>query len=309
MKENLHDVSLTTVLYNSAEGLRECLESVRPYVLGDFAEYIIVDNASPDNSLKIAKTVLPEAAFLEAGKNLGFAGGCNFAYPHIKGRYWMLLNPDTVVPENGLRRLVAWMDAHPEIGIGSPNIEGDKGEFGCPGRSFPSLSKSLLELFRLHLLFPKSWREKIFMGSYSDNGNLLYVDWVVGAAVIVRPEAIKDVGLLSEEVLIYGEDSEWCWRFQKAGWRVGICGEVTIIHNEGQSGLKTWGSVDRLRRIWAGIYDSCQMRRGKLYSLALKLVNTLSFAIESYNPRRDQNFRNHIRQILKAHLALLKDNH
>lgn len=301
-------VSITTVLYNSAQGLQECLESVRSDVLSGFAEYLIIDNDSPDNSVKIVEEFLPEAKLLRAGQNLGFAGGCNFAYPHIKGRYWMLLNPDTIVPPNGLKKLVDWMETHPEIGIASPNLTGEGGEPACPGRSFPSISLSLLELTRLHLLLPRSWRERYFMGSYSTNQtNLFYVDWVVGAAMIARREAIEEAGLLSEEILIFGEDSEWCWRIQKAGWRVGLCSDVCVIHNEGQSGLKTWGEAERLNRIWKGIYDSCRMRRGQNYANLLKLINIFGFAIETYHPRRSKSHRESSRQILEAHFALFKD--
>jgi hypothetical protein len=301
-------VSLTTVLYNSAQGLRECLESVRPAVLSGFAQHIIVDNASPDNSVEIVKEVLPEARLLDAGKNLGFAGGCNYAWSHAKGRYWMLLNPDTIVPEDGLQKFVEWMDRHPELGAASPEIIYSNGWRWCPGRAFPSLSRALVQLFRLHLLLPKRVRAKWLQGGYAkdEDEDLLDVDYVPGAAMLLRREAVEAAGLLSEEVLIYGEDSEWCWRIKKAGWKIGVCSQILFKHDEGQSTLRTWGDQERTKRIWAGIYDSCRIVKGKTYTRLLMLVNTLSFALESFHPFRLKENRQSSRKILNAHIALLK---
>ena len=127
MTNNNPNISITVIAYNSAGGLRDCLHSVVDDVRVGFAELLIVDNASPDESASIVAEEFPEAKLISSGKNLGFAGGCNRAWPHAKGAYWLLLNPDVIVPIGGLKGLATWMDKHPRVGAASPQLRGDDG--------------------------------------------------------------------------------------------------------------------------------------------------------------------------------------
>ena len=306
MSESLPVVSITVVLYNSAQCLREALLSVREDVRSGFAELLVVDNASPDEGAEIVEREFPEARLIRSDSNRKFAGGCNLAWPYVRGRYWLLLNPDAVVPQNGLRELVAWMDKQPELGAASPKLLGKQGQDQCAGRRFQSISRSILELTRLHLLLTKRARANMFLGSYWNGSDHTDVDWVPGAALIARREAVQDAGLLSEEVLFYGEDSEWCWRIRKAGWRIGVCGQVSFEHEEGQSTSRTWDDEERSQRMWRGIYDACRLMRGSLYTKLLTALNATAFAIEAFDPRRGAQDRLKSRKLLEAHLTLLK---
>jgi len=299
------DVSITVVAYNSAECLHETLASVREDVRSGLAEVLVVDNASPDESAEIVANEFPEARLIRSETNRGFAGGCNFAWPEARGRYWLLLNPDAVTPPDGLRTLVNWMDTHPEIGAASPEL-GDGWDGGqCPGRPFPSLSVSLLQLSRLHLLLSSEKRARLLGGHYSAGKDQYDVGFVPGTAMIVRREAIEQAGLLSEDVLIYGEDSEWCARIRRSGWRIGVCAQVSVKHPEGRSTLRTWGEKERTRRIWAGIYDSCRIVRGATYTKLLMMVNAIAFAVEAVHPGRPKVYRENSQKLLRAHLTLL----
>mgnify|MGYP003512928304 CR=1 FL=1 len=133
-------VSITVVAYNSDHCLRECLSSIRGAVLEGYSELVVVDNASPDRSARIVAEDFPEATLLRSEMNRGFAGGCNLAWPFVRGRYWLLLNPDVVVPASGLARLADWMDRHPELGVGSPELMDSTGRVISVARRFPSLS-------------------------------------------------------------------------------------------------------------------------------------------------------------------------
>src|SRR4051812_13186248 len=113
------DLSITLVVWNALPRLRDCLDSIAPDVADGFAELIAADNASPDESADTVAAAIPGANVIRMDENRGFAGGVNRTWPHVHGRYWLLLNPDTVVPPGGLRAFVAWMDDHPEIGIAS----------------------------------------------------------------------------------------------------------------------------------------------------------------------------------------------
>lgn len=298
-------VTITVVLYNSADCIRACLSSVVEDVRNGIAELLVVDNDSPDDGAAIVAREFPEARLLRSSVNRGFAGGCNYSWPEARGRYWLLLNPDAVAPQGGIESLVEWMELHPDIGAASPELADSHGNPCCPGRPFPSISRSLLEMTRLHLLLPRQRRNKFMQGHYSAGEDQLDVGFVPGTALIVRREVVEQAGLLSEQVLIYGEDSEWCWRIRNAGWGIGVCSRVCFRHDEGQSTLRTWGDEERTRRIWAGLYDSCRLVRGRVYAYVLMVINTLAFAVEAMHPGRPQFHRRNSSKLLRAHTALL----
>ena len=300
-------VSITVVVYNSDRSLRRCLSSVRHLVLQGFAQLIVVDNASPDHSARIVAEEFPEVTLLCSETNRGFAGGCNLAWPRVRGRYWLLLNPDVSVPRGGLEGLVEWMDAHSRLGAASPELVDEAGNPACAGRRFQSLTRTLLEMSRLHLLLPRRRRAELFLGSYwTGDRDHLDVDFVPGTAMIVRREVVKMVGLLSESLPMYGEDTEWCWRIRKAGWRIGVCSALRFRHDEGESAIRTWGETDRRGRMWRGIYASCARMRGSAYCRMLMVANAVAFAIETLHPWRTPEQRAQSRKHLHAHATLLR---
>lgn len=299
-------VSITVVAYNSARCLPNCLRALRGDIERGFAELTVVDNASPDDSAQIVEHEFPEATLVRSETNRKYAGGCNLGWARARGRYWLLLNPDCLIPEGGLSLLVDWMDRHPEVGAASPELIDSNGRVQAAGRRFQSIWRSLLEMSRLHLLLPAEVRANLLLGSYWNGGEHLDVDWVPGTALIARREAVEDAGLLSENVLFYGEDSEWCWRIRNAGWRIGVCGATRFLHDEGQSTARTWDEEERSRRMLLGVYDASRLMRGPLYAKILMAVNALAFAIETYRPFRPANQRTHSRKLLQAHLNLLR---
>jgi GT2 family glycosyltransferase len=296
-------VSVTVVAYNSASCIEECVVSVCGDVHRGFAEIFVVDNASPDDSVKIAKRACPQTTIIHATENRYFAAGCNLSWPQVRGDYWLLLNPDVTVPPGGLRKLVTWMDNHPEIGAATPNLVDATGRLGAPARSFPSLWLAFLRITRLHRLIGRRRRANLFLGSYFPGGEHLDVGWVTGAALIVRREVVQRVGLLSEAVPMYGEDSEWCWRIRQGGYRIAMVDQVWTHSGEGSTRL-TWSADERRERIWRGIYASCRYRRGTPYTIVLWLVNLLGFAIEVILLNRSRQQRETSRAILVTHLRL-----
>ena len=300
-------VSITVVAYNSDHCLRHCLSSVRGSVREGFAELIVVDNASPDQSARIVADEFPEAILVRSESNRGFAGGCNLAWPYVSGPYWLLLNPDVIVPSGGLEGLVQWMEEHPEIGAASPGLVDGTGHAASVARRFPSLTGSLLEMSRLHRLIPRERREEMLLGAYWPSAkDHLNVDWVPGTAMIVRRRAVESTGLLSEREFMYGEDTEWCWRIRRAGWRIGVCGALRFQHDEGQSAIRTWGETERNGRMWRGIYASCATMRGTTYCRLLMVANALAFAIEAFHPSRWPEERAQSRKHLRVHMAFLR---
>jgi GT2 family glycosyltransferase len=272
------------VLYNSADGIRECLRSIRGEVDVGVAELVAVDNASPDDSASIVRAECPGAQVVEMDHNRGFAAGVNAALDRARGRYWLLLNPDVRAPADGLRRLVTWMDAHPNIAVASPDIVDLDGRWEEPGRSLPSVGRTLLRLTRLHRLLPDDLRRRVFRAGYWTGGDQLDAGWVPGTVMIVRPAAAEAVGPLREELFMYGEDLEWCWRMRRAGWRVGVCSSTTFVHATSSSARRTFGADDLDRRIAEGMDAACRLMYGATHARVLAALTAVMFALDARLP-------------------------
>jgi N-acetylglucosaminyl-diphospho-decaprenol L-rhamnosyltransferase len=278
------ELSIAIVLYNSAETLPECLRSIQGELDRGFAELIAVDNASPDDGVAIVRAEVPAAQIVEMDENRGFAAGVNAALARARGRYWLLLNPDARAPAGGLRHLVAWMDGHPALGVASPDIVDVDGRWEEPGRALPSVARTLLRLSRLHRLLPAGLRRRVFRAGYWTSGDQLDAGWVPGTAMIVRPAAVRAVGPLREELFMYGEDLEWCWRMRRADWRVGVCSSTTFVHDTSSSAHLTFSEHDVERRIAEGMDAACRLMYGPRHARALAAVTALAFALDAAVP-------------------------
>lgn len=289
------DVSIAIVLYNSGAALRDCLRSVRAELDSGFAELIAVDNASPDDSVSILRSELASAEVIEMDENRGFAAGANAALARARGRYWLLLNPDVCVPADGLRHLVAWMDAHRALGVASPDLVDVDGRWEEPGRALPSVSRTLLRLLRLHRLLPAGLRRRVFRAGYWTSGDQLDAGWVPGTAMIVRPAAVSAVGPLREELFMYGEDVEWCWRLRRAGWRVGVCSSTTFVHATNSSARLSFGKDGVEPRIAEGMDAACRLMYGRRHARALAALTALAFAVDAQIPGKSAAERDRAR--------------
>ena len=278
------ELSIAIVLYNSAQTLPDCLRSVREDLDSGFAELIAVDNASPDDGVAIVRAEAPAAQLVEMDSNRGFAAGVNAALARARGRYWLVVNPDVRVPAGSLRSLVGWMDAHPGLGIASPDIVDVDGRWEEPGRALPSIARTLLRVSRLHRLLPADVLRRVFRGSYWTTGDQLNAGWVPGTAMIVRPAAARRVGPLREELFMYGEDVEWCWRMRRAGWRVGVCTSITFVHETSSSARRTFSEQDVDRRIAEGMNAACRLMYGHGHARALAGLTALAFALDALVP-------------------------
>jgi GT2 family glycosyltransferase len=285
-------VSVTIVLHNSEQGLVDCIRSIRAELDAAFAELIPVDNASPDGSVAVIEREAPTAQIVRSADNRGFAAGANLAWPHVRGLYWVLLNPDVVLDPGGLRELAAWMDAHPRIGVASADIRREDGSGPhAAGRALPTTWRKLLEASRLQLLLPRGLRGRILRGAYWTGGDQLDAGWVPGTAMIARRDAVEAVGLLNENFFLYGEDIEWCWRMRRRGWAVGVCSRVEARHRESSSASETLGEPETRARMVAGEIAAVASARGQPYARRYARATAFGFWLEAINPRRTRRDR------------------
>ena len=238
-------MTVVVVTYNVREFLAQALESLRRAGAGITAEVIVVDNDSADGSAAMVREHFPEVRLIENRENVGFAQANNQAIGVARGRHVLVLNPDTLVQEDTLRTLVAFMDAHPEAGAAGCRILNPDGSFAPESRrAFPTPSVALYRLTGLSRLFPHSSVFGRYNLTFLPRDEVCEVDALSGSCMIVRAEAIHGgadragAGLLDEAFFMYGEDLDWCFRIQQAGWRIYYTPETQIIHYKGESTKK-----------------------------------------------------------------------
>jgi len=203
-------------------------------------EIFVVDNASQDGSVKIVQQEFPQVKLIASDKNLGFAKANNLALQQAQGRHLLFLNPDTIVPEETLPKMIKFMDENPTVGVATCYIELTSGGMDpdCH-RGFPTPWAAFCFFTKLEKLFPRS---KIFGAYHQTWKNLAKtheIDACCGAFMMVRRVAIEEVGIWDEDFFFYGEDLDWCYRFKEKGWKVMFYPRVKIIHHKGaSSGMK-----------------------------------------------------------------------
>ncbi|MCX6268285.1 MAG: glycosyltransferase [Bacteroidetes bacterium] len=232
-------LSIVIVNYNVKYFLEQCLHSVQNAIAGIDAEIFVVDNDSVDGSVKMVKDKFPEVHLIENKENKGFSSANNQAIRKSKGEYVLLLNPDTIVEDDTLRKVVDFMDQHPDAGgLGVKMLDG-KGKFLPESkRGLPYPSVAFFKVFGLSSLFPKSRLFSSYHLGYLDKDKTHVVDVLAGAFMLLRKKVLDKIGLLDEEFFMYGEDIDLSYRITKAGYKNYYYAGTRIIHYKGESTKK-----------------------------------------------------------------------
>lgn len=249
------DVSIAILSWNAKGYLRRCLASLfrpqDPEVLAAWEksgrplqgfpdeavtwEVIVVDQQSLDGSPEMVEAEFPEAKLVRQTPNLGFAGGNNVAYRHASGRYFLLLNSDTVVAPGWLTELIRFADAHPRAGLIGPKLLNPDGTLQYSCRRFPTLAAGIFRHTPLERFEPKGR----FTGDYLmrdwDHESSREVDWLSGACLLARRDMIDEIGGLDDGYFMYFEDVDWSHRAHAAGWEVRYTPTPMVLHEVGRS--------------------------------------------------------------------------
>jgi GT2 family glycosyltransferase len=243
------DLSVIIVNYNVRDFLENALRSVFEALRGIDGEVIVVDNASDDGSVEMVRSKFPSVSVIASPRNLGFAAGNNLALREARGRYLLLLNPDTVVQEDTFQTIVRFLDDHPEAGLAGCRILNPDGTLqpACR-RSFPTPWVAFTKISGLSALYPRSRVFGRYNLGYIDAGESHEVDAISGSFMAVRREAYEQAGGLDEEYFMYGEDLDWCWKIKQAGWKVWYVAGTRIIHYKGESVRRS--DIDEVRTFY-----------------------------------------------------------
>lgn len=234
------DLSVVIVNYNVRFFLEQCLHSVLEAAKGLEVEVFVVDNRSVDGSCSMVRTNFPGVRLIENEHNVGFSAANNQAIRLCRGRYILLLNPDTVVMEDCFRSVLAFMDVHPQAGgLGVRMIDG-KGRFLKESkRGLPTPWVAFCKMSGLSALFPHSRLFGRYYLGYLAADEAHEVEVLAGAFMLLRKETLDQTGLLDEAFFMYGEDIDLSYRIRLAGYQNWYFPGTTIIHYKGESTRKS----------------------------------------------------------------------
>ncbi len=233
-------LSIVIVNYNVRFFLEQCLLSVNKATTGIEAEVFVVDNNSIDGSAAMVREKFPSVKLIENTENAGFSKANNQAISQCSGTYILLLNPDTILEDDTLRKVIEFADQTPDAGgIGIRMLDG-KGRFLPESkRSLPTPAVAFCKIFGLSALFPRSRTFGRYHLTYLNPDEIHEVDVLSGAFMLLRKDTLDKTGLLDETFFMYGEDIDLSYRIKKAGYKNYYFPHSRIIHYKGESTKKS----------------------------------------------------------------------
>ncbi|MBK5400973.1 glycosyltransferase family 2 protein [Pseudomonas sp. TH39(2020)] len=232
-------LDVLVVNYNTAELLQPMFDALRQSNSVDRTRYLVVDNASVDNSLECLATICPEALQLANENNVGFGRANNQLVEHLQGKYALLLNTDAFVAADTLSKTLDYMETHPDCGVLGVRLVGREGDLQPSCRYFPTPLNVFLSHTGLDRFFPVVKRVDDMAW---DHASVRECDWVPGCYYLIRREVIDQVGLFDPRYFLYFEEIDHCKRVKQAGWKVVYYPHTTVVHIGGESAK----SVDKL---------------------------------------------------------------
>lgn len=244
------DISIIIVNWNTKQLLLDCLTSIYSTIRSVSFEVIVSDNGSRDGSCEAVAAAFPSVRLIENGRNLGFARANNAALGTMTGRYALLLNSDTVLLENAVDHLIAFMESHPGAGMCGPQLLYGDGSLQQSIGDFPQILTDFTSrtVFRLYSCLRLEAVKPVPHVALRESTSI--VDYIMGSCMLARKSAIDEVGMLDEDYFFFYEEIDWCFRMHQAGWKVYHVPETRIIHLSEQSRkhinirarIETWNS-------------------------------------------------------------------
>ena len=257
------DLSIVVVNWNGRALLEDCLASIEREVRGRSTpgrletETLVVDQASSDGSAEAVRARFPWAEVLALPRNVGFAAGNNVGLRRARGRHCVLLNNDTVVLPDALERCVRYLDANPTVGVVGPQLLDPDGTKQNSVHSVPNLVSEIVPKAVLETIAP--WR---YPSKRYEHPGPIVVEAVLGACLVVRREVLETVGLMPEDYFMFLEETDWCWRIRRAGWKVVHLPDARVVHVHGATSKKRLPAETRIE-YHRSLYHFFEKNRGE----------------------------------------------
>ncbi len=270
-------LSIIIVNWNVKRLLRDCLMSLQAQ-LDDTSEIIVVDSASHDDSPQMVRTEFPSVQLIESSTNLGYAKGNNLGVRHARGEYLLLLNPDTVVKPHTLTTLTHHLDSQPTVGVVGPQLLWADGSIQSSRRRLPTVGTLFWESTLLHQWWPHNPHARRYHLADIPPDSAQTVDWLVGAALLIRRTTWTQVGGFDEDFFMYFEETDWCKRCQDAGWAIHYLPTAQIVHYEGKSSEQV--AAARTIRFQRSKLRYTRKHFGRGWAVSLRLFLWLTFSYQ-----------------------------
>lgn len=289
------DVSIVLVCWNNKHYLEPCLRSLFQAGLRNRFDVVVVDNGSTDGSQAMLRETFPQVELIQNEHNVGLSRASNQGIAATSGRYVLLLNNDTLVNGPSLDALVAFLETTPEAGAVGGRLLNPDGTFQAAWANFSTLREEFLIVTGLG--------ERLWPGypSHAVAEEVRAVGWLSSACLLLRRDALAQVGLLDEEYFIYGDETDLQYRLRRAGWRVYYLPSVTTIHYGGRS-MDRWR---RRRMVYRGKLLFYRKHYGWLRTAALRAMfagvsatKILCWCVAAARPRRRERAQREIRSNL-----------
>ncbi|MCB0509722.1 MAG: glycosyltransferase, partial [Bacteroidetes bacterium] len=266
------DVSIIIVNYNVRYFIEQAILSIKEASSNLVIEIIVIDNASQDDSVEMLQKKFPEITLIANQENVGFGRANNQGISIAKGKYLLLLNPDTLVQNNTLQVCIDFMEKTKDCGaIGVKMIDG-KGNFLPESkRSIPTPSVALYKMLGLSSLFPKSKVFGKYHLAYLDQNENHQVEVLSGAFMFFRADLLQKIGGFDEDYFMYGEDIDLSYQVLKNGYKNYYLADTSIIHYKGESTKK--GSLNYVKVFYEAMLIFAKKHyspnQAKLYSFII----------------------------------------
>jgi N-acetylglucosaminyl-diphospho-decaprenol L-rhamnosyltransferase len=233
--------SIVIVTYNSAEDIDACLSACASSDVGLSAEIIVVDNASNDNTCSIVARH-PGVRLIRKDANKGFAAAVNHGIASSSSDYVLVLNPDVVVSRDAVLALMETLELREEYAAAGCRMVYPNGRAQLSARPFPTVTTFLKRALLTNNLVTKLFRPHEFDEQWSivsdDSSPVRVVDYIIGGCMMIRRSAFAAIGPLDEKYFLYYEDTDWCYRAQLKGWKIGYLPRPSIVHDYKRSSSK-----------------------------------------------------------------------
>ncbi len=238
------DLSIVIVNWNVRDLLRQCLCSIEASwaaaespasLLAANCETIVVDSASEDGSAAMVRDEFPNVLLIASDENLGYARGNNLGLGRATGEYLLVLNPDTEIVADGLPAMLNYLRSHDRAGAIGPQLRYPDGSLQSSRRRFPTPATAFWESTLLQQWFPDNRFARRYHVQDRPADEVQAVDWVVGAALMMRRSAWEQTGPFDESFFMYFEELDWCRRCRGLGWEIDYLPLACVVHHEGKS--------------------------------------------------------------------------
>lgn len=270
------ELSIIIINYNVKEFLQNLIHSLQKALSKITHEIIVVDNASDDGSVEFIREKFPQINLIVNKTNVGFSKANNEALKVSKGKFILLINPDTIVSEDTITKMIDFINQYPEVGLAGCKILNPDGslQLACR-RSFPGPWTSFCKVTGLSTLFPKSKLFAKYNLTYLDENSTYEVDAISGSFMMMKREAYEKVGGFDEQFFMYGEDLDLCYRIQKNGYKVFYYPGTQIIHYKGESTKRS--SLDETKYFYNAMNLFVKKHFSSFYLVEIILRSAIGF--------------------------------